>query len=64
VHPAFIDTDMTAGIDAPKTSPEEVVRQVLEGIEQGKEEILVDEVGRNVKASLSTATPAYLTPAH
>ena len=64
VHPAFIDTDMTAGIDAPKTSPEEVVRQVLGGIEQGKEEILVDEVGRNVKASLSTATPAYLTPAH
>jgi NAD(P)-dependent dehydrogenase (short-subunit alcohol dehydrogenase family) len=64
VHPAFIDTDMTAGIEAPKTSPEEVVRQVLEGIEKGDEEILVDGVGRNVKQSLSSATPAYLTPAH
>jgi len=64
VHPAFIDTDMTAGINAPKTTPQEVVRQVLEGIEQGKEEILVDDVGRNVKGSLSSATPAYLTPAH
>ena len=64
VHPAFIDTDMTAGIDAPKTTPQEVVRQVLEGLEQGKEEILVDDIGRNVKGSLSTATPAYLTPAH
>jgi NAD(P)-dependent dehydrogenase (short-subunit alcohol dehydrogenase family) len=64
VHPAFIDTDMTAGIDAPKTTPQEVVRQVLEGLKQGKEEILVDDIGRNVKGSLSTATPAYLTPAH
>ncbi|WP_438391545.1 SDR family oxidoreductase [Caballeronia sp. DA-9] len=64
VHPAFIDTDMTAGIDAPKTTPQEVVRQVLEGLEQGKEEILVDGVGRNVKQSLSSAIPAYLAPAH
>jgi NAD(P)-dependent dehydrogenase (short-subunit alcohol dehydrogenase family) len=64
VHPAFIDTDLTAGIDAPKTSPEEVVRQVLEGLAEGKEEILIDDIGRNVKASLSSAAPAYLTPAH
>jgi NAD(P)-dependent dehydrogenase (short-subunit alcohol dehydrogenase family) len=64
VHPAFIDTDMTAGIDAPKTTPEAVVRQVLEGLEQGNEEILVDDIGRSVKGSLSSAAPAYLTPAH
>ena len=50
--------------ETPKTTPEEVVRQVLEGLEQGKEEILVDGIGRDVKGSLSSATPAYLTPAH
>jgi hypothetical protein len=27
-------------------------------------EIIIDEIGRNVKALLSSATPAYLTPAH
>ncbi len=64
VHPAMIETDMSAGMEGPKTTVEAVVRQVLEGIEHDQEEILVDEVGRNVKQSLSSATPAYLSPAH
>lgn len=64
VHPAMIDTDMTAGINGPKTTPEAVVRQVLEGLENDQEEILVDDVGRHVKQSLSSSAPAYLHPAH
>jgi hypothetical protein len=60
----MIDTDMTAGMDGPKTTTEAVVRQVLEGLEAGHEEILVDDIGRNVKQSLSSPTPAYLNPAH
>lgn len=61
VHPGYIDTDMTAGVDAPKTTPEHVVRQVLEAVEKGQEEVLVDETGRAVKESLSTVNPLYLT---
>lgn len=61
VHPGYIDTDMTAAVDAPKTTPEHVVRQVLEAVEKDQEEVLVDETGRAVKESLSTANPIYLT---
>ncbi|CDY78379.1 Short-chain dehydrogenase/reductase SDR [Caballeronia glathei] len=68
VHPGFIDTDMTAAITAPKTTPEYVVRKVLEAVERGQEEVLVDDTGRTIKASLSSAEPAYLKsagePAH
>jgi NAD(P)-dependent dehydrogenase (short-subunit alcohol dehydrogenase family) len=61
VHPGYIDTDMTAAVDAPKTTPEHVVRQVLEAVEKDQEEVLVDETGRAVKESLSTVNPIYLT---
>lgn len=60
VHPAYIDTDMTKGIDGQKSRPEDVARIVLEGIEQNLDEILVDDVGRHVKQSLSSEAPAYL----
>jgi NAD(P)-dependent dehydrogenase (short-subunit alcohol dehydrogenase family) len=58
VHAGFIDTDLAAGIDAPKTSPEEVVGHVLRGIENGDEEVLVDDVSRMVKAGLSAGLGA------
>lgn len=60
VHPAYIDTDMTAGVAAPKSTPEHVVAEVLRALADGRDEVLVDDVGRNVKQSLSSATPAYL----
>ena len=53
VHAGFIDTDMTAAIDAPKISPADVARQVLDGVEAGQVEVLADERTRRVKASLS-----------
>lgn len=61
VHPGYIDTDMTAGIDAPKTTPLSVVEQVLRAIEEDREEVLVDDTGRAVKGSLSSADAVYLT---
>jgi NAD(P)-dependent dehydrogenase (short-subunit alcohol dehydrogenase family) len=53
VHAGFIDTDMTAAIDAPKISPAAVARQVVDGVEAGQVEVLADERTRRVKASLS-----------
>src|SRR5215470_19308799 len=52
VHAAFIDTDMTAGIDAPKISPESVARMALDAVESGQVEVLADERSRFVKQSL------------
>ena len=52
VHASFIDTDMAAGIDVPKISPESVVRQTFDAVEAGEIEVLADERSRFVKASL------------
>jgi NAD(P)-dependent dehydrogenase (short-subunit alcohol dehydrogenase family) len=53
VHAGFIDTDMTAGLDVPKISPESVAQQVCDAIEAGQIEVLADDRTRNIKASLS-----------
>lgn len=43
--PAGIDTDMLAGIDAPKDAPADVVRDVLNGVEAGHEDIYPASAG-------------------
>jgi NAD(P)-dependent dehydrogenase (short-subunit alcohol dehydrogenase family) len=53
VHASFIDTDMAAGTDAPKISPESVAKQAFDAVETGEVEVLADERSRFVKASLS-----------
>jgi len=53
VHAGFIDTDMAAGTDAPKISPESVAQQAFDAVEAGQIEVLADERSRFVKASLS-----------
>jgi len=52
VHAGFIDTDMAAGIDTPKVSPQEVVTQVLDAVEAGEIEVLVGERPRRIKDSV------------
>jgi NAD(P)-dependent dehydrogenase (short-subunit alcohol dehydrogenase family) len=60
LHMGFVDTDLTRGIEMPKSSPEAIVRAALDGLEQGLPEILADAATLQVKESLSTATAAYL----
>lgn len=52
VHMGYVDTDMTRGVDAPKASAEDVVRQVLDGLEAGEREVLADDTARAVRAGL------------
>jgi NAD(P)-dependent dehydrogenase (short-subunit alcohol dehydrogenase family) len=55
VYVGLVDTDMAAfAADSPKSSPAEVVRQVLDGIESGADEVLADEATRQVRAQLAT----------
>jgi NAD(P)-dependent dehydrogenase (short-subunit alcohol dehydrogenase family) len=42
VYPAGIDTDMLAGIDAPKTPPRQVAEGLLDGLAAGQEDIFPD----------------------
>ena len=49
----LVDTDMAKFTDLPKSNPADVVRQVLDGIESGADEILADELTRSVRAQLN-----------
>jgi NAD(P)-dependent dehydrogenase (short-subunit alcohol dehydrogenase family) len=52
VHVGYIDTDLAAGIDAEKHAPADVAAAILDGVRNGAEEVLVDELSRTVKAAL------------
>jgi NAD(P)-dependent dehydrogenase (short-subunit alcohol dehydrogenase family) len=52
VHAGYIDTDMVASVDAPKSSPQDIARRTVEGIAAGAEEVLADDVAKNVKAAV------------
>lgn len=54
LHVGYMDTDMTAGIDAPKASPADVVAQTLAGLEAGAFEVLADDSSRYVRSVLSS----------
>jgi short-subunit dehydrogenase len=58
LHVAFMDTDMAAGIDAPKSDPAEVARQGIEAIEAGEFEVIADEVTAQVRGGLSAGVAA------
>ena len=62
LHVGFMDTDMTAGVSAPKSSPGTVARLTLDAVEAGLSEVLADDVSLRVKQSLSTPQAAYLHP--
>jgi NAD(P)-dependent dehydrogenase (short-subunit alcohol dehydrogenase family) len=59
-HMGYMDTDMTAGIDAPKAKPEDVARVIFEGLEAGEDEVLADDISRQVRNGLRAERGAYL----
>jgi NAD(P)-dependent dehydrogenase (short-subunit alcohol dehydrogenase family) len=60
LHVGFIDTDLTAGFDVPKSRPEDVVRIALDALEAGASEVLADDYTRMVHAGLSADPSIYL----
>lgn len=60
LHMGYVDTDLTRGLDAPKISPDEIVRRALDGVEAGLDEVLADELTVHVKRGLTAARPSYL----
>jgi NAD(P)-dependent dehydrogenase (short-subunit alcohol dehydrogenase family) len=53
LHLSATDTDMLAGIDMPKNDPADVIRQALDGLESGSDEVLADADTRAAKALLA-----------
>ena len=52
VHAGYIDTDMAAGVNAEKVSPQSVADQIVAAITSGAEEVLADPTSEMVKAAL------------
>jgi NAD(P)-dependent dehydrogenase (short-subunit alcohol dehydrogenase family) len=46
-----VDTDMTRGLDIPKSSPEYVARAIFDGVENGEEDIFPDPVSLSMAES-------------
>ena len=60
LHMGFVDTDLTRGIDAPKSTPQAIVSEAFDALEAGEEEVLADEATRAVKLGLSVRPAVYL----
>jgi NAD(P)-dependent dehydrogenase (short-subunit alcohol dehydrogenase family) len=60
MHMGFVDTDLTREIDMAKSTPDAVVREALDALERGDEEVLADDITRQVKPGLSAQPPVYL----
>jgi NAD(P)-dependent dehydrogenase (short-subunit alcohol dehydrogenase family) len=48
VFPGAVDTDMLAGVDMPKTSPDDVAHAVVAGISQSAEDIFPDPMSASL----------------
>jgi len=48
VNPGPIDTDMTAGADGEKTSPEETAAGIIAGLKNDEPDIFPDPIGKNM----------------
>ena len=58
-HMGYMDTDMVAAIDAPKTAPADVALAIVSALQNGEDEVLVDDISRQVKQGLGAPRGAY-----
>jgi NAD(P)-dependent dehydrogenase (short-subunit alcohol dehydrogenase family) len=56
IYVGLVDTDMAKFADYPKSDPAQVIRQVLDGIESGADEVLADKMTREARAGLGVLT--------
>lgn len=59
-HMGYMDTDMTDGIDAPKSAPADIARAIMEALEAGQDEVLTDDTARQVKQGFTAPRSIYL----
>lgn len=62
LHMGFVDTDMTRAVDAPKSDADSIVARAFDALEAGAEEVLADELTRQVKQGFNAEPPLYLQP--
>ena len=60
LHMAYVDTDLTRGLDVQKSSAEDIVQRALDGLEAGADEVLADGLTQQVRQGLAAPRPVYL----
>lgn len=60
LHMGFVDTDLTQDIQMPKATPEAIVDRALAALEAGAQEVLADDLTKQVKGGLSAEQAVYL----
>jgi NAD(P)-dependent dehydrogenase (short-subunit alcohol dehydrogenase family) len=60
VHVGYMDTDMTKGLDTAKANPDDVAQLVVDALASGAEEVLADDLSRNVRQGLAAPRGVYL----
>jgi NAD(P)-dependent dehydrogenase (short-subunit alcohol dehydrogenase family) len=58
LHVGYMDTDMTEGVEAPKSDPADIARNAVDAIEADSTEIVADEISRRVQAGLAGGVAA------
>jgi NAD(P)-dependent dehydrogenase (short-subunit alcohol dehydrogenase family) len=53
VHAGYLETDMAANAQGPKTAPEDIAAQLIAALRADQEEVLGDQLSRDVKGALS-----------
>ncbi|GAA2894689.1 SDR family oxidoreductase [Streptomyces mexicanus] len=65
LHVGYMDTDLVAALDVPKSDPADIARIALEGVDKGLHEIVADDISRQVRSALSAGVEAlYPQSAH
>ncbi|HEX2010653.1 MAG TPA: SDR family oxidoreductase [Roseateles sp.] len=60
LHAGFIDTDLTQGLEVPKSTPQAIVMAAFDGLESGAREVLADDISRMVHQGLTAEPAVYL----
>ena len=60
LHMAYVDTDLTRGLEVQKSSAEDIVQRALDALEAGADEVLADALTQQVRQGLAAPRPVYL----
>lgn len=58
LHVAYMNTDMTANVTAPKSDPKDIARIAIDGLETDRYEIVADDISRRVQQGLAGGVSA------
>lgn len=58
LHVGYMETDMTSGLQVPKSNPVDIAKIAIDGIESGSFEIIADDVSRNIQSGLANGVAA------